>query len=107
MSFEGTPHETTPDFEKEGVEHKSIESIPGPLPELLRLNFDTKQIEFLTEDVLKRSGVDLEYIMDAISSVEESRAQAIIDLCSDYFELEGDIEREDKGQEIIEAILNK
>lgn len=106
MSFEGAPHESTPDFEREGVEHKSIESIPGPLPELLRLNFDTKQIDFLTKEVFEKSGIDIDYMMDAISAVEDSRAQGIIDLCSDYFELEGDIERENKGREIIQAILN-
>lgn len=101
MSFESISQELPPDFEKEGIEEKSIESLSGPLPELLRMHYNSEQLDVLTREIFDIHGVSL----DAINRVDLS-ANEVVSLCEDFFSAEDPTAKNLIADKIAQTIRN-
>jgi hypothetical protein len=83
MSFEGPKtSESSPDFEREGIEEKTLESLPGFLPELLRITFGEQEQGVFEIEILDGQGISL----DDLTHVSDETAKDVIKLFSQYQE---------------------
>lgn len=81
-----SPNEKPPDLETEGVEEKTLESIEGFLPELLRITFNRAQLQIFQSEILEQQGLTL----DALSEVSDQTAKEATRLFSAYVEARDD-----------------
>jgi len=81
-----SPNEEPPDLETERVEEKTLESIEGFLPELLRITFNHAQLQIFQSEILEQQGLSL----DSLSEVSDVTAKEATRLFSTYIEARDD-----------------